>query len=127
MKEIVALMLARLGGNDSPSADDVKAILDSVGIKADDGKLDSLFTDISGLKVSIDEAVKNGMEKLAVIPSGGGGGGGGGEAAAGAGAATGGAKEEVKEEEEESEKESSKAGGNLFGGGGDDSSEEESD
>mmetsp|Transcript_70036 Transcript_70036/g.111393 ORF Transcript_70036/g.111393 Transcript_70036/m.111393 type:complete len:125 (+) Transcript_70036:210-584(+) len=121
MKEVVAFMLARLGGNDKPSKEDVSKILDSVGIKAEAEKLDALFADLEKLSCSVDEAIKTGMDKLAIIPAGGGG-GGGGAAAAGGAAATGGAEAKAEEEEEES-KSSSKAGGNLFGGDDDDSDE----
>ena len=72
MKEVVAFMLARLGGNEKPSKEDVTAILDSVGIKPDPEKLDALFADIEKLGCSVDEAIRNGMDKLAVIPAGGG-------------------------------------------------------
>lgn len=71
MKEVVAFMLARLGGNDKPSKEDITTILDSVGIKPDTEKLDALFADLEKLECSVDEAIKNGMSKLAVIPSGG--------------------------------------------------------
>eukprot|EP00483_Globobulimina_turgida_P005897 UN05907 len=82
MKEVVCYLLARLGGNEKPSKEDVTAILDSVGIKPDTDKLNALFDDIGKLDKSVDEAIKAGMEKLAVIPAGGGGGGGSGGGAA---------------------------------------------
>eukprot|EP01083_Nonionella_stella_P285039 970285_1 len=125
MKEVVAFMLARLGGNNKPSKEDITSILDSVGIKPDTKKLDDLFADLDKLKCTVDQAIANGMAKLAIIPSGGGGGGGGGVVAVGGGAtgATGGA--EPEPEKSSSEKESSAAGGNLFGG--DDSSSDDSD
>jgi large subunit ribosomal protein LP2 len=43
MRYVAAYLLATLGGNASPSADDVKAILSSVGIDADAAKLDKVF------------------------------------------------------------------------------------
>merc|ERR1712154_587900 len=55
---------------------DVVAILDSVGIKADEAKLDALFADVDKLECSVDDAIAQGMSKLSVIPSGGGGGDG---------------------------------------------------
>eukprot|EP01084_Bolivina_argentea_P020244 37666_1 len=100
MKEIGAFMLARLGGIAKPTKEDITNILDSVGIKPDTDKLDALFADLDKLEVSVDEAIKNGMDKLAVIPSGGGGGGGGAGGDAG-GDATGGAAKAEEEEEEE--------------------------
>ena len=42
MRNIAAYLLAVLGGNASPSVDDVKKILDSVSIKADDAQLKKL-------------------------------------------------------------------------------------
>ena len=72
MKEVVAFMLARLGGNEKPSKEDITTILDSVGIKPDTDKLDALFADLEKLECSVDQAIKNGMDKLAVIPAGGG-------------------------------------------------------
>ena len=71
MKEVVAFMLARLGGNDKPSKEDVAKILDSVGITADDAKMDAFFGDLEKLTVSVDEAIAAGTEKLAVVGSGG--------------------------------------------------------
>ena len=68
-------MLARLGGNDKPTKDDVAKIVDSVGIKADEAKMDAFFGDLDKLTVSVDEAIASGTEKLAVVGTGGGGGG----------------------------------------------------
>merc|ERR1711971_414315 len=73
-KEIVAFMLARMGGNDDPSKEDVMEILDAVGIKADGDKMDALFADLDKLNISVDEAIVAGTAKLAVVGSGGGGG-----------------------------------------------------
>merc|ERR1719334_2433352 len=72
MEEVSAYLLARLGGNDKPSKEDVVAILDSVGIKADEAKLNALFADVEKLECSVDDAIAQGMAKLSVIPSGGG-------------------------------------------------------
>ncbi|KAG4191659.1 hypothetical protein ERO13_A07G108760v2 [Gossypium hirsutum] len=43
MKVIAAFLLAVLGGNTNPSADDLKAILGSVGAEADDDKIEMLY------------------------------------------------------------------------------------
>lgn len=69
MKEIVAFLLARLGGNDEPSKKDVVKILDSVGIRANDAKMDALFVDIDQLRVplegrAIDNAIAERTAKL---------------------------------------------------------------
>ena len=39
MRYVAAYLLASLGGNTQPSADDVKKILSSVGVEAEDDKL----------------------------------------------------------------------------------------
>jgi large subunit ribosomal protein LP2 len=42
MRYVAAYLLAVLGGNATPSANDIKAILESVGIVADAEKLDKV-------------------------------------------------------------------------------------
>ncbi|RSL71169.1 60S acidic ribosomal protein P2 [Fusarium duplospermum] len=100
MKHLAAYLLLTLGGNDSPSAADIKAVLESVGIEADDSRLETLISELKGK--DIQELIAEGSEKLASVPSG----GAGGAAAAGA-AAGGAAAEEAKEEEKEEEAEES--------------------
>ena len=46
MKHLAAYLLLGLGGNTSPSAKDVKNVLSSVGIDADDDRLDKLITEL---------------------------------------------------------------------------------
>lgn len=48
MKHLGAYLLLRLGGNDSPSAKDIKGVLSSVGIDADDGRLSKLLAELKG-------------------------------------------------------------------------------
>lgn len=48
MKHLAAYLLLRLGGNDSPSASDVKGVLGSVGIDADGDRLDKLIAELKG-------------------------------------------------------------------------------
>uniref|UniRef100_A0A803PPN9 Uncharacterized protein n=1 Tax=Cannabis sativa TaxID=3483 RepID=A0A803PPN9_CANSA len=72
MKIIAAYLLAVLGGNASPSAADLKAILSSVGIEAEDEKVNFLLTEVKGKDLT--ELIASGREKLASVPSGGGGG-----------------------------------------------------
>ena len=48
MKHLAAYLLLGLGGNTSPSADDIKGVLDSVGIEADDERLDKLISELKG-------------------------------------------------------------------------------
>ncbi|KAH7182667.1 60s acidic ribosomal protein-domain-containing protein [Fusarium flagelliforme] len=100
MKHLAAYLLLGLGGNTSPSAADVKAVLESVGIEADEERLNTLISELEGK--DIQQLISEGSEKLASVPSGGAGG-----ASAGGAAAAGGAAEEAKEEEKEEEKEES--------------------
>ena len=48
MKHLAAYLLLGLGGNTSPSADDVKGVLESVGIDADEERLDKLIAELKG-------------------------------------------------------------------------------
>ncbi|CCX13538.1 60s acidic ribosomal protein-domain-containing protein [Pyronema domesticum] len=103
MKHLAAYLLLTLAGNASPSAEDVKAVLSSVGVEADADRLEKLISELAGK--SIDELIAEGSSKLASVPSG------GAAPAASSGAAAGGsaaaadepAKEEAKEEEESDE------------------------
>ncbi|KAL0007967.1 hypothetical protein SO802_009469 [Lithocarpus litseifolius] len=106
MKVIAAYLLAVLGGNTSPSAENLKDILGSVGAEVDDDKIELLLSEVKGKDIT--ELIASGREKLASVPSGGGGavavaatGGGGGAAAAPAAAEA--KKEEKVEEKEESD------------------------
>ncbi|XP_058773716.1 large ribosomal subunit protein P2y [Vicia villosa] len=101
MKVIAAYLLAVLGGNASPSAADIKKILGSVGVEAEDSNIELLLTEVKGKDFA--ELIASGREKLASVPSGGGAvalsAASGGGAAAAAPAAE--AKEEKKVEEKE--------------------------
>jgi large subunit ribosomal protein LP2 len=48
MKHLAAYLLLTLGGNASPSAADIKAVLESVGIEADDSRLETLISELKG-------------------------------------------------------------------------------
>ncbi|KAI0876824.1 60s acidic ribosomal protein-domain-containing protein [Hypoxylon argillaceum] len=96
MKHLAAYLLLGLGGNTSPSASDIKKVLDSVGIEADEDRLDTLISELKGK--DINELIAEGSTKLASVPSGGGGGGGAAGGAAAGGAAA--AEEKVEEKEE---------------------------
>ncbi|PKI53656.1 60S acidic ribosomal protein P2B-like [Punica granatum] len=105
MKVIAAYLLAVLGGNTCPSAEDLKSILGSVGAEADEDRIELLLSEVKGKDIT--ELIAAGREKLASVPSGGGvavaaaaapvGGGGGAAPAAEA------KKEEKVEEKEESD------------------------
>lgn len=47
MRYVAAYLLAALGGNENPEAKDIKKILDSVGIEADDTRLDKVHSSLS--------------------------------------------------------------------------------
>lgn len=113
MKAVAAYLLAVLGGNDHPNANDVKKILKSVGADVDNETLSKLFSELEGKNVF--EVMEQGRSKLAAVPSG-----GGVATSAGAGAApsAGAAAEskKVEEEKKESSSESEEGGfGGLFG------------
>lgn len=100
MKHIAAYLLLQLGGKESPSAADIKGLLDTVGVEPDSERLEKLLSELEGK--DIQTLISEGQEKLASVPSGG--------AAAPAAAAAGGAApaaEEKKEEKKEEEKEES--------------------
>jgi large subunit ribosomal protein LP2 len=101
MKHLAAYLLLTLGGNASPDADDIKEVLDAVGIEADDDRLEALLSELKGK--DINELISAGAEKLASVPSG----GAGGAPAAGGAASGGAAAAEEKAEEKEEEKEES--------------------
>ena len=67
MKEVAAYLLARLGGNEQPEQVDVINIFNSVGINADESKINALFSDLGKMSISVDKAIATGMEKLAVV------------------------------------------------------------
>ncbi|GLJ44031.1 hypothetical protein SUGI_0918160 [Cryptomeria japonica] len=48
MKVVAAVLLAALGGNSSPCADDIKGILGSVGIDCDDERIELLLGQLKG-------------------------------------------------------------------------------
>jgi large subunit ribosomal protein LP2 len=52
MKHLAAYLLLGLGGNTSPSAKDIKAVLESVGIEADDERLDNLIKELKGKDIN---------------------------------------------------------------------------
>ncbi|XP_019952125.1 60S acidic ribosomal protein P2 [Paralichthys olivaceus] len=109
MRYVAAYLLAVLGGKTSPSAKDIKAILGSVGIEADDERLNKVISELNGK--DLNEVMNSGLSKLASVPAGGATAAPAAAAAAAAGAAGAGAapaaaeekKEEKKEESEESD------------------------
>ncbi|XP_072375015.1 large ribosomal subunit protein P2-like isoform X1 [Scyliorhinus torazame] len=112
MRYVAAYLLAVLGGNEAPSSKDIKKILDSVGIEADDERLNKVISELKGKNV--DDVITaagvgaynetTGNAKLASVPAGGVvSAGATGGAAPAAAAAVEEKKEEKKEESEESD------------------------
>ncbi|TKA76870.1 60S acidic ribosomal protein P2 [Cryomyces minteri] len=112
MKHLAAYLLLGLGGNTSPSAEDIKGVLEAVGIEADETRLDKLIEELKGK--DINELIAEGSSKLASVPSGGSGGAAasGGAAPAAGGAAA--AEEEAPAKEEEKEESDEDMGFGLF-------------
>lgn len=111
MRYVAAYLLATLGGNSSPSAKDIKKILSSVGIDADDERVNKVMSELGGK--DLNQLINTGLSKLSSVPSG------GAVAAAPASAAPaagGAAAPEKKEEEkkEESEESDEDMGFGLF-------------
>ena len=105
MKVLAAYMLCVLGGNASPDAAAIKAVLGSLEVEADDAAIDLLLSKLEGKELA--EVITAGKEKLSKFGGGGGGGGGGGSA--------GGDEAKEEEQEEEEEEEEVELGGGLFG------------
>jgi large subunit ribosomal protein LP2 len=52
MKHLAAYLLLSLGGNSSPSASDIKEVLSSVGVDADDERLEKLLSELKDKDIS---------------------------------------------------------------------------
>ncbi|KAL4998057.1 60s acidic ribosomal protein-domain-containing protein [Aspergillus recurvatus] len=101
MKHLAAYLLLALAGNESPSASDIKEVLSSVGVDADDERLEKLIAELQGK--DINELIAEGTTKLASVPTGGAGGAAAPAAAAGGAAAAEAPAAEKEEEKEESD------------------------
>merc|ERR1712142_1042017 len=102
MRYVAAYLLAALGGNESPTTNDIKTILESVGVGYDEERASLVVNQCKGRSVA--DLIAAGSEKMASMPAG--GGGGGGAAAAPAGDAAPAAVEEKKEDKKASSDES---------------------
>ncbi len=77
MKYIAAYALLLLGGNETPSAEDVTTLITSIGGEVDEAQLQVLFTDLEGK--NIHELLEKGQKDLksvvgvAAAPAGGAG------------------------------------------------------
>ena len=65
MKHLAAYLLLGLGGNASPSASDIKEVLDSVGIEADEERLEKLVSELEGK--DINEVRPERIDKILII------------------------------------------------------------
>ena len=100
MKYLAAYLLLVQGGNTSPSASDISALLEQVGAEVESSKLDLLLKELEGK--DLQELIAEGNTKFASVPSG-----GAAAASSGSAAAAGGAAAEAEEEKEEEAKEES--------------------
>ncbi|CAO3590916.1 unnamed protein product [Absidia cylindrospora] len=98
MKFLAAYLLLNAGGKASPSADDIKNLLNTVGVETNDERIASLIAAVGDKDIA--QVIEEGQQKLASVPTGG---AGAASASAGGAAAAGGADaaEEAKEEEKE--------------------------
>ncbi|KTF95927.1 hypothetical protein cypCar_00037331 [Cyprinus carpio] len=112
MRYVAAYLLAALGGKESPSTGDIKKILDSVGIEADDTRMSKVVSELNGK--NLEEVIAQG-NKLASVPSGGAVAASSAAAPSAGGSAAAPAAEEKKEEKkEESEESEDDMGFGLF-------------
>jgi large subunit ribosomal protein LP2 len=114
MKELAAYMLLVLGGNATPSTDDVTAVITSAGGEVDADRLTALFADLEGK--DFNEILASGREALKDVSMGGGGAAPAAAAAGGAAPAAAAAPAKPKEEEVDP----MEGGMDMFGGGGSD-------
>merc|ERR1712183_1037101 len=101
MRYVAAYLLAALGGNENPTTNDIKTILESVGVGYDEERASLVVNKCQGKSVA--ELIEAGSAKMASMPAGG---GGGAAAASSGGDAAPAAVEEKKEEKKASSDES---------------------
>jgi large subunit ribosomal protein LP2 len=103
MKYVAAYLLAMAGGKTEPTAADVKAILESVGVSVDEKRLDMVLAKFQGKNV--EELIEEGSKKMIVS---------GPSCAAAAPAAGAAAAEEAPKEEEKEEEAAPLDLGDMF-------------
>merc|ERR1712224_448088 len=69
MKTVAAYCLAVLGGNKSPSEDDVKKILNAASANVDAAQVTKVVSELSGKDIYA--VIDEGAEKLTSVPTGG--------------------------------------------------------
>jgi|EP01033_Poteriospumella_lacustris_P006996 large subunit ribosomal protein LP2 len=113
MRHLAAYLLLKVGGNENPTAEDIKALLGLVGVDGEEERLTQLLADLEGKDVA--ELIAAGQERLVKA--------GGAAVAAGAAgaapAAAGGDAAPAKEEKPKVEEVDALDGGmDMFGGSG---------
>jgi len=99
MRHLAAYLLLVVGGNSTPSAEDVTKLLSQAGIEVDEERLNQLIADLEGKDIA--ELIELGKDKLVVGGmSSGGGGASAAPAAAGAAAPAAAPVKEEKPKEE---------------------------
>jgi large subunit ribosomal protein LP2 len=66
MKHLAAYLLLGLGGNTEPSAKDIKHVLSSVGVDADDDRLEKLLGELKGKNISDVRGI-HGIQEIMLI------------------------------------------------------------
>ncbi|CAI2728095.1 unnamed protein product [Schistosoma spindalis] len=69
MRYLAAFLLCQLGGKEKPTENDIKTVLNSVGIEHDSERLEKLLSSLSGK--DIPQLIVEGSTKLSSIPSSG--------------------------------------------------------
>lgn len=102
MKYLAAYLLLVQGGKASPSAADIKSVIESVGVEAEESRINELLSSLEG-KGSLDELIAQGQQKFASVPAGGAASAGGASSGAAAGAEDAAEEEAAEEAKEESD------------------------
>lgn len=64
MKHLAAYLLLGLAGNTSPSASDIKNVLESVGIDADEERLEKLLSELEGKDIQEVSLITGSYERI---------------------------------------------------------------
>eukprot|EP01038_Epipyxis_sp_PR26KG_P018648 gene18648-26361_t len=114
MKLLAAYVLLKLGGKESPSAEDITGVITSIGGEVDEAVLTTLLTDLEGK--NINELLAKGEEDLkSCVGAAGPSGNAAAAPAAGGGSAPAAAAAPAKPKEEEVD--ALEGGMDMFGGG----------
>ncbi|EEQ38888.1 hypothetical protein EJF18_30269 [Clavispora lusitaniae] len=101
MKYLAAYLLLVQGGNTSPSASDISALLETVGVEVEESRISTLLGELKDK--TIEELIAEGNTKLASVPTGGAAAASSGSAAAASGSTEAAAEEKEEEAKEESD------------------------